>query len=88
MSEDVTSDSHADGCTLYVVPACPLCASLRAELQNRGINFRERDVAHDFAARRRMYRLTRQPLVPVIEYCGSAFVRPVAAELDRILEKR
>jgi glutaredoxin len=71
--------------TLYVVPGCPLCAHARAWLERQGVAFIERDVAHDFGALRAMYRLTRQGLVPVVEFDGRALVRPTERELARLL---
>ena len=71
--------------TLYVVPDCPLCAAVRRELAGRGVAFIERDVANDFGALRRMYKLTGQRFVPVTELGGIALVRPTHAELDCLL---
>lgn len=71
--------------TLYVVPGCPLCVHARAWLERQGVAFVERDVAHDFAALRAMYRLTRQRLVPVVEFDRRALVRPSERELARLL---
>ncbi len=61
---------------LYVVPGCPLCAQAREWLHEQDISFVERDVANNFSALRRMYKLTRQRLVPVFEVDGRALVRP------------
>lgn len=71
--------------TLYVIPDCPLCEKVRAELRRRGVSFAERDVAHDFGALRRMYKLTKQRFVPVVELSGGALVRPSPAEMDGLL---
>jgi glutaredoxin len=71
--------------TIYVVPDCPLCAQARAWLKNHGIEYAERDVAHDFGALRAMHKLTRQRLVPVFEARGRALVRPSEAELAELL---
>jgi glutaredoxin len=79
------SDSQTAVITLYVIPDCPLCERLRAELRRRAISFQERDVANNFAALRQMYRLTKQRFVPVIERNGIALVRPDAEELERLL---
>ncbi len=71
--------------TLYVVPACPLCAGARVWLERNAIEYTERDVANDFGALRAMYKLTRQNLVPVFEAKGRALVRPTDEELAGLL---
>lgn len=71
--------------TLYVVPGCPLCTDARRWLEQRGIEYVERDVLNDYAALRSMYRLTRQGLVPVFEKQGRACVRPTDRELEEWL---
>ena len=72
--------------TLYVVPNCPLCAHAREWLEHHGIQYIERDVKNDFGARRAMYKLTRQALVPVFEVNGQGLVRPTDAELVALLK--
>jgi glutaredoxin len=71
--------------TLYVVPGCPLCANARRWLEGHAVEYVERDVANDFGAFRRMYKLTRQRLVPVFEANGRALVRPDDDELAKLL---
>ncbi len=71
--------------TLYVVPACPLCARARLWLEKHGVDYVERDVAGDFGALRAMFRLTKQNLVPVFENNGRALVRPSDVELAEFL---
>ena len=71
--------------TLYVVPACPLCARARVWLERHGITYTERDVLNDFGALRAMHRLTRQRLVPVFEAGERALVRPTDEELAEFL---
>ena len=73
------------GLTLYVVPNCPLCSSARAWLNEHNVDYVERDVANDFGAFRRMYKLTQQRLVPVFETNGKALVRPSDKELEDLL---
>ena len=84
MRKDVRTDESASA-TLYVVPGCPLCARAREWLGRNGVDYRERDVANDFGALRAMYKLTRQPLVPVVEARGRALVRPTDEELSDLL---
>jgi glutaredoxin len=71
--------------TLYVVPACPLCAHARLWLNEHGVEYVERDVAGDFGALRAMYKLTKQNLVPVFEANGQALLRPTDQELSEFL---
>jgi glutaredoxin 3 len=70
---------------LYVVPDCPLCARARDWLNGHGISYVECDVANNFGALRRMYELTRQRLVPIIEVDGRALVRPDDEALTNLL---
>lgn len=72
---------------LYVVPGCPLCARARdwLNLNERGISYVESDVANNFGALRRMYKLTHQSLVPVFEVDGRALVRPSDEALTNLL---
>lgn len=76
------------GVTLYVVPGCPLCEDARRWLSRNGVAFVERDVANDFGALRRMYRATRQRLVPVVESGPRALVRPTERELTDLLRTK
>ncbi|HEY9783976.1 MAG TPA: glutaredoxin family protein [Candidatus Obscuribacterales bacterium] len=71
---------------LYVVPNCPLCSNARTWLNSNGIDFEERDVAADFGARRKMFALTHQKLVPVVEVDGRAMVRPEEHQLRSLLD--
>jgi glutaredoxin len=71
--------------TLYVVPACPLCAHARLWLAQHEVVYVERNVASDFGALRSMYKLTKQNLVPVFEANGQALVRPTDEELAELL---
>jgi len=70
---------------LYVVPEYPLCARARDWLNGQGISYVELDVANNFSALRRMYKLTRQGLVPVFELNGRALVRPDEQALADLL---
>ncbi len=62
--------------TLFVVPQCPLCQNMREILQRHNIPFIEHDVTSDYSALRKMFKLTRQKMVPVVEYAGKTLVRP------------
>ncbi|MBX9691302.1 MAG: glutaredoxin family protein [Cyanobacteria bacterium] len=71
--------------TLFVVPDCPLCANTRHWLEENDFGFEELDVANDHGALRRMYRLTRQGLVPVVSKGDTTIVRPSSDELEELL---
>lgn len=75
----------ANEVVLYVVPDCPLCAGVKETLSQLNTAFVERDVTDDFGALRRMFKLTRQKLVPVVELEGKAIVRPTTLELRGLL---
>jgi glutaredoxin len=82
----MTNDTgRATYVTLYVVPACPLCAGARRWLEQHGISYTERDVANDFGALRAMHKLPSQRFVPVFELNGRSLVRPSEAELAELL---
>lgn len=70
--------------TMYVVPNCPICDGVREWLDARGIAYDEEDVANNFGALRRMYKLTRQEFVPVLVVEGKPFVRPNADKLSEL----
>lgn len=84
-SSDSRESGRAVQVTLYTVPGCPLCADAREMLAEMGISYVQQDVANSYPALRRMYKLTRQRLVPVIEYNGKAVVRPSRGELSSFL---
>ena len=83
--DDDVQHSPQSVVTLYVVPDCPLCARARWWLERHGIAYAERNVAGDFGALRKMYKLTGQRLVPVFELAGRAIVRPTDGELEEFL---
>ena len=69
---------------LYTVPNCPLCTEARRVLDLHGIEYDDQDVANNFGALRRMYKLTRQELVPVLTFQGNTKVRPTENEIVEI----
>lgn len=70
--------------TMYVVPNCPICEGVREWLDARGIVYDEHDVANNYGALRRMYKLTRQELVPVLVIDGKSVIRPDARQLEEL----
>ncbi len=69
---------------LYTVPNCPLCAEARRVLELNGIEYDDHNVADNFGALRKMYKLTKQELVPVLTFCGRTKVRPSEEEIIQI----
>lgn len=78
---DSDPDRNSKQVTLYTVPGCPLCRDARQMLMGMGIAYVQQDVADSYPALRRMYKLTRQGLVPVVEFNGKALVRPTQDEV-------
>lgn len=61
---------------LFVVPGCPLCEEARTWLNAHGITYGELNIENNYSARRRMFKLTRQQLVPVLMVGEHFAVRP------------
>ncbi|MGE5528398.1 MAG: glutaredoxin family protein [Patescibacteria group bacterium] len=51
--------------TVYTTPTCPWCTEVKNLLQQKGIEYREVDVAGDREGAREMLELTGQRSVPV-----------------------
>lgn len=66
---------------LFVVPGCPLCEEARIWLAKNGIAYGERDVENDYSAMRKMFKLTRQQLVPVLLVEETFKVRPTEQQI-------
>ena len=71
--------------TLYTIPNCPHCDNVRRLLSERGLFYTDHDVSSNYSALRRMFKLSKQKLVPVVEAGGKAVVRPCAEDLDLLL---
>ncbi|MDZ4836253.1 MAG: glutaredoxin family protein [Candidatus Melainabacteria bacterium] len=71
----------SDDVTLFVVPGCPLCSEARAWLDKHGIAYGELDVQNDYSAMRKMFKLTRQKLVPVLKVGEQFAVRPTEQKI-------
>lgn len=66
---------------LFTVPGCPLCAEARNWLARNGIAYGERDVQNDYSSMRKMFKLTRQNLVPVLLVGETFKVRPTEQQI-------
>lgn len=58
--------------TIYTTPFCPYCTRAKLLLQERGISYREIDVATDDALRERMVAESGRRTVPQIFIDGKA----------------
>jgi glutaredoxin 3 len=71
--------------TVYTTPTCSWCTKVKAYLNEKGISYREVDVAADAAAARQMVEVTGQRGVPVITKGEQYVVGFNREEIDRIM---
>lgn len=77
--------------TMYTTPACGWCAATKAYFAEHHVEYQEKDVAADPAARQEMLDKSHQMGVPVIDIDGDiviGFNQPRLAELLEIVESR
>lgn len=70
--------------TIYSTPSCGWCRTAKAYFAEHNVDFTEKDVAADEAARNEMLQKSRQMGVPVIDIDGEiviGFNQPRLAEL-------
>ncbi len=71
--------------TVYTTPQCPWCQKAKEFLDNRGVDYEEKNVAEDREAADQMIDLTGQRSVPVISK-GSLYVVGFSPEnIDKLL---
>jgi glutaredoxin 3 len=71
--------------TVYTSPTCPWCTKVKSYLDEKGIVYREVDVAADADAARQVVEVTGQRGVPVIAKGSDYVVGFNREEIDRIL---
>lgn len=71
--------------TIYSTPACPYCHQAKRYLDEKGIPYKELDVAADLDARNQMVEISGQLGVPVIQVEGNIIVGFNRARLDELL---
>ena len=59
---------------VYTTPTWPHCVHVKEYLSQKGVEFREMDVAQDETARDDLYKKTGMMAVPVIEIDGEFIV--------------
>jgi glutaredoxin-like YruB-family protein len=60
--------------TIYTTPTCPWCKTTKKFFQDNGVQYAEKDVASDLAARQDMITKSGQMAVPVIDVDGRIIV--------------
>lgn len=60
--------------TIYTTPTCPWCKATKKFFQDNGVQYEEKDVAADLAARQDMIQKSGQMAVPVIDIDGRIIV--------------
>lgn len=74
--------------TLYTTQTCHWCRVAKRYIAERGLAFREVDVGHDAAGKKRMVLLTGQRGVPVIEVGEHAMIGWDKTEFEQLLSGR
>jgi glutaredoxin-like YruB-family protein len=59
---------------VYTTPSCPFCFAVKEFLKQKGIKFKEVDVAKDEKAQKEMIEKSGQMGVPVVEIDGEIVV--------------
>lgn len=75
-----------DRVTLFTTPGCPDCAAVRRFLQERGVEFRERDMSRDPTAVEDMKRLAGVRIAPVTIIDERAFYGTFDQQLPGLRE--
>lgn len=70
---------------VYSTQACRWCRVAKQYLAERGLEYREVDVGHDAAGKRRMLLMTGQRGVPVIQVGEHAMIGWDKHEFERLL---
>ena len=74
--------------TIYTTPTCPYCRMLKEFLSQKGIPFKENDVARDRAAAEDLMKRTGQTAVPVTIIDGQTIIGFDRARLEQALAQR
>lgn len=82
------SSEHHPRITVYTTETCYWCKTAKRYLADRGLEYREVDVAKDRAGLKRMVLLTGQRGVPVIEVGEHAMIGWDKQEFERLLSGR
>lgn len=73
--------------SLYTTPTCSYCKMVKDYLRERGVKFREYNIASDQRKAEEMMHKSRQAGVPVLDYNGKIIVGFDKARLDRLTHR-
>jgi glutaredoxin-like YruB-family protein len=71
---------------VYSTPTCPYCLRLKSFLKESGIEFENKDVSTDEAAKNEMVEKSKQMGVPVIDIEGDIIVGFDKDRINTLLE--
>lgn len=71
---------------LFTTPTCSYCRTAKRYLRQKGVPFKDVDVARDSAAARDMVRRSGQQGVPVIDIGGKIVVGFDRPKIDKLLD--
>lgn len=71
--------------TVYSTPTCPYCQQVKDYLRQKGVEFKDYNVATDLEARNLMVQKSGQLGVPVIDVNGNIVVGFNRNRLDELL---
>lgn len=70
---------------VYTTPTCPWCTKVKSYLSEKGVSFREINVATDGEAARKMVEITGQRSVPVIAKGDQYVIGFNPGQIDRMV---
>jgi glutaredoxin 3 len=82
--EIIFNDKHM-AVTVYSTPTCPFCHKAKEYLSEKNIEFTDKNVAEDEAARDEMVTKSSQMSVPVLDVNGTIIVGFDPGKIDEAL---
>lgn len=70
---------------VYSTPTCPACQQLKEYLNNKGVDYKNYDVASDAAARKEMAEKTGSMSVPTVLIDGKTVIGFDRKQLDTLI---
>lgn len=73
---------------VYSTPTCPYCRQVKEFLAQKGVEFTDKNVATDMAAREEMKAKSNSLGVPVIDINGSIVIGFQRTKLEELLDMK